>query len=47
MPPLRDEGEAYARKLEAGVEVTAARYNGAIHDFSLLNTLKALCRLSR
>jgi acetyl esterase/lipase len=37
---LRDEGEAYARKLaQAGVRVTAVRYNGTIHDFVLLNAL--------
>ncbi|MBC7866098.1 MAG: alpha/beta hydrolase [Gloeobacteraceae cyanobacterium ES-bin-316] len=37
---LRDEGEAYGRKLnEAGVKVTCIRYNGMIHDFGLLNGL--------
>lgn len=37
---LRDEGEAYARKLaEAGVTVTATRYLGTIHDFVMLNAL--------
>lgn len=37
---LRDEGEAYARKLEeAGIKVTAVRYNGMIHDWGLLNAL--------
>jgi acetyl esterase len=37
---LRDEGEAYARKLaQAGVRVTSVRYNGTIHDFVLLNPI--------
>jgi acetyl esterase/lipase len=38
---LRDEGEAYANKLrEAGVAVTATRYQGIIHDFVMLNALR-------
>ncbi|MDG4782464.1 alpha/beta hydrolase [Micromonospora sp. WMMD961] len=38
---LRDEGEAYANKLrQAGVPVTAVRYQGIIHDFVMLNALR-------
>lgn len=40
---LRDEGEAFGRKLdEAGVTATTVRYNGVIHDFGLLNGLAEL-----
>ncbi|MFG1958360.1 alpha/beta hydrolase [Nonomuraea sp. NPDC049028] len=38
---LRDEGEAYARKLTAaGVRTTSLRYNGILHDFMMLNPLR-------
>ncbi|MEU9063468.1 alpha/beta hydrolase [Streptomyces sp. NPDC048430] len=38
---LRDEGEAYANKLrQAGVPVTAVRFQGIIHDFVMLNALR-------
>ncbi len=37
---LRDSGEAFAGKLRrAGVQVTAVRYGGIIHDFVMLNAL--------
>ena len=37
---LRDEGEAYADKLrQAGVRVTAVRFQGIVHDFLMLNAL--------
>jgi len=40
---LRDEGEAFGRKLDqAGVAVTTVRYTGMIHDFGLLNGLATL-----
>jgi acetyl esterase len=39
---LRNEGEAYGRKLrQAGVDVTAVRYEGVFHDFMMLNALAA------
>jgi acetyl esterase/lipase len=38
---LRDEGEAYARRLTAaGVRTTSVRFNGTIHDFLVLNPLR-------
>jgi acetyl esterase/lipase len=38
--PLRDEGQAFARQLDAaGVDVTSIQYNGMVHDFALLNAL--------
>jgi acetyl esterase len=38
---LRDEGEAYGRKLdEAGIDVVSTRYTNQIHDFALLNGIR-------
>jgi Esterase/lipase len=40
---LRDEAEAYGRKLDAaGVQVKSVRYNGMIHDFGLSNAFNHL-----
>jgi acetyl esterase len=40
---LRDEGEAFGRKLSAaGVPTTTVRYNGMIHDFGMLNGMAHL-----
>jgi acetyl esterase len=37
---LRDEGEAYGRKLrQTGVDVTSVRYEGVFHDSMMLNAL--------
>lgn len=45
---LRDEGEAYARRLvEADVAVTATRYPGTIDDFVMLNALSRNARRPR
>ena len=39
---LRDEGESYARRLAAaGVPTTSVRFNGVLHDFMVLNPLRA------
>ncbi|MFI6324391.1 alpha/beta hydrolase [Nonomuraea sp. NPDC050556] len=44
---LRDEGEAYARKLiAAGVETSSVRYNGTLHDFMMLNPVRATAATS-
>ncbi|SDZ31735.1 alpha/beta hydrolase [Herbiconiux ginsengi] len=39
---LRDEGEAYGRKLTAaGVRTTSVRYNATVHDFMMLNPVRS------
>ena len=38
--PLRDEGEAYGKRLtEAGVETTITRYDGVVHGFFTMNAV--------
>ncbi len=40
---LRDEGEAYGRKLDqSGVLVSVVRFNGMIHDFGLLDPISEI-----
>lgn len=42
--PLRDEGEAYARRLQhAGVAVTARREAGLVHGFMTLDEISPAC----
>jgi acetyl esterase len=44
---LRDEGEEYARRLEAsGVEVTLHRYEGAIHGFVGMTAVLSVARIA-
>ena len=44
---LRDEGEAYGRKLlEAGVRTTFVRYNGILHDFMMVNPLRGTAAIT-
>jgi acetyl esterase/lipase len=44
---VRDEGEAYARRLTAaGVRTTSVRFNGTIHGFLVLNALRGTAAAS-
>ena len=45
--PLRDEGEAYAARLQAaGVEATVSRYDGVVHDFMHMGAILDKARLA-